>query len=180
MKSTVRLTRSFVDRWAGEYDQRYAGTGDDLEERYIKAWIRRLPAPKYLDRSRFIRLGRWKTPRQIRAYESNAAEFVKETTMLAFQTRNDLLKLYILTALRGVSETVAATILHFVWPHKFPIFDIRARTTLKSAGRWNRSLDDTRPSAWQDYVAIMRDLAKQLEVSLRKLDKALYAYDRWG
>jgi hypothetical protein len=58
---------------------------------------------------------------------------------------------------------------------------VRARTTLKKAGQWKRATRDNSVDAWEEYVATMRQLSERLGVSLRELDKALYAYDRgWG
>ena len=45
-------------------------------------------------------------------------------------------------------------------------------------GKWNRSVGDASDNAWLEYVDIMRDLSRRLGVSLRELDKALWAYDK--
>jgi hypothetical protein len=174
----INLTRAFVREWAAVYDRR-AKPSDRAVEREIKAWLRGQPATKHLDKRHFLRLARWKSPRQARAYERNDPQLVRETTYHASRIANERLKVYILTALDGVSVTVAATILHFFNPRLFPIFDIRARTTLKKAGWWKRRVDDASLDAWEDYVAVMRRLSRRFRVSLRQLDKALYAYDRW-
>lgn len=176
----LRLTDDFVCRWITEYDLHYEGTPDDEGEQDLKQWIRDLPEPKYLDRRHFIRLGRWKTPRQIHAYKENDDSFVREVTALAYQASDELLKLHILTVLKGVSVAVAATILHFFHPDDFPIFDVRARTTLKKAGMWERRIDDATVDAWREYVDVMRRLSRRSGFTLREMDKALYAYDRWG
>ncbi len=83
-------------------------------------------------------------------------------------------------ALEGVDVTVAAAILHFFYPRRFPIFDSRDRATLSKAGLWRRSqVNNGSLDAWSEYVPIMRRLARRYRVSLRDLDKALYEYDRW-
>ena len=61
-----------------------------------------------------------------------------------------------------------------------PEADRRARTTLKRTGLWKRKATDASLDAWVDYVSIMRRLSRRNRVSLRDLDKALFAYDRWG
>ena len=65
-------------------------------------------------------------------------------------------------------------------PDKFPIFDVHVRKSLEKAGKWSRSENDANENAWSEYVDIMRDLSTNLGVSLRELDKALWACDKWG
>ena len=84
------------------------------------------------------------------------------------------------TSVPTVTVTVAATILHFMHARSFPIFDFHVWRTLRKAGLWKRPVTDAGIGSWAEYVRIMRRLARRYRVSLRDLDKALYAYDRWG
>jgi len=170
------LTAEFVTRWAATYD-RHAGYDQD-EELEIKNQLAQLK-PKHLTKALFLRLGRWKTARQSRNYESNSESLVKEATLLASKANDDALKLHVLTSLRGVDIAVASTISHFLDPDSFPIFDVRVRRSLTRAGEWARRADDSSKNAWLEYVAATRRLCKRLSVSQRKLDKALWAYDKY-
>jgi hypothetical protein len=125
-----------------------------------------------------MRLCMWKSPRPRRFYEANPEPLVVEATRMAYAASEPRLKLHALLALRGVSVAVAATILHYFHPDEYPIFDVRARTTLKKAGLWSRATGDNSVDAWEEYVETMRRLKGALAVSLRDLDKALYAFDR--
>jgi hypothetical protein len=174
----IKLNRTFVREWAGVYN-RLAKPGDIALEREIKAYLRGQPSAKHLDKRHFVRLAAWTAPRGLAAYERNDAQLVRETTYHASRIANERLKVYVLTALDGVSITVAAAILHFFNPRLFPIFDVRVRTTLKKAGLWKRRAGDASIEAWGEFVSIMRKLSHRFRVSLRDLDKALYAYDRW-
>ena len=174
----VKITRTFVREWAGVYNHR-ARPGDRSEERAIKGWLRGQPVTKHLDKGHFVRLAVWTAPRGRAAYERNDPHLVRETTSRASRISNERLKLYVLTALEGVNVTVAAAVLHFFSPRLFPIFDVRVRTTLKKAGLWKRRTGDASIEAWEEFVPVMRRLSRRLRVSLRDLDKALYAYDRW-
>jgi hypothetical protein len=174
----VTITRTFVREWAGVYNHRCPPRGL-LEERALKGWLRGQPSTKHLDKGHFVRLASWKAPRGRPRYERNAPAVVREVTRLACQAVNERLKVRVLMLLAGVNVTVAAAILHFFNPRLYPIFDIRDRTTLKKAGWWKRPRADSSIDAWEDYVAVMRKLSRRLRVSLRDLDKALYAYDRW-
>jgi hypothetical protein len=174
----LRLTRAFIREWVAEYDRR-SDPRDRADEQALKAWLRGQQDPKHLDKTHFVRLARWAAPRRLDAYESNSPVLVRQATRLANQATDERLKMHVLSALDGVSVMVAAAMLHFFHPRLYPIFDIHDRATLKKAGFWPRRVDDGGVDAWQDYVRIMRRLARRFRVSLRDLDKALYAYDRW-
>ena len=174
----VTITRTFVREWAGVYDQRYQPRDRDVERR-VKAWLRGQPSVKHLDKGHFVALASWMAPRRRPHFEQNDATLIRDATALASRATNELLKVHILTALEGVNVTIAATVLHFMHPRLFPIFDVRVRTTLKKAGLWKRRAGDASIEAWDEFVPVMRRLSRRLRVSLRDLDKALYAYDRW-
>ncbi|MFQ5879488.1 MAG: hypothetical protein ACE5IZ_04875, partial [Dehalococcoidia bacterium] len=148
------ISREFVRRWSAIYDKQYRGGSDEKEENIIREWLSHLPEPKYLTKDFFVRLGRWKTKRQTHRYQENDEALVKEATALAYNVSDEHLKLHVLTVLKGVGVPVASTILHFLEPDNFPIFDVRVRSSLKKAGVWSRDVDDASNEAWHDYVAI--------------------------
>jgi len=175
----LKLSRRRLLEWAREYDQRQPPRDRALERR-IKAWLRGQPSVKHLDKGHFVDLACWTAPRGRAAYEANSSSLIRDATRLASLALNDRLKLHVLSALEGVNVTVAATVLHFMHPRSYPIFDFRVRRTLKKAGEWaGWRLTDAGPDAWEAYVRAMRRLARRYRLSLRDLDKALYAYDRW-
>ena len=178
------ISREFVEQWATKHDaklkEKEQGRKALQTESEIREWLARQPEPKYFDKEHFVRLGKWKTPRQKENYKSNDESLVKGATHLAYEVPHERLKLHILKVLKGVGVPVASTFLHFLHPDKFPIFDVRVRSSLNKAGKWNRSVGDASDNAWLEYVDIMRDLSRRLGVSLRELDKALWAYDKWG
>lgn len=174
------LDAKFVQQWRDKYNEIFEGSYDQNEENAIRDWLSKQGKPKYLNKEYFVRLGRWKTKRQTSNYEANHESDVIEATRSAYQASDELVKLNILKKLKGVGVAVAATILHYLQSNTFPIFDYHARTTLKRAGFWNRSEDDASNQAWLEYTNIMRGLSARLNVSLRDLDKALFAYDKYG
>ena len=172
------ISREFVKHWVKVYDERPQHSKELPVETEIREWLTEQPEPKYFDKKHFVKLGKWKTPRQEKNYKNNEESLVKKATSLAYEVSHEGLKLHILKVLNGVGVPVASTFLHFLHPDKFPIFDIRVRSSLKKAGKWNRPVDDASNDAWLEYVYIMRDISGMLGVSLRELDKALWAYDR--
>ena len=176
----LKITSDFVRHWAKKYDDQYVDGSDSIEEKAFRSWIEQQGEPKYLNKEYFIRVGRWKSKRQTKNYKSNDAVLIEESTRSACQVANERFKFQILMSLRGVGAPVASTILHFLDPGHFAIFDIRVRTSLKKAGLWNRDQNDASVDACLEYMRIMRELSKKLGVSLRELDKALWAYDKLG
>ena len=171
------INKDFVREWSNSYDRIFENSKDQNEEKAIRQWLSQQGEPKYLNKEYFVRLGRWKTKRQTSRYCANDENAIMEATRSAYQACNALSKLEILDRLKGVGVAVAGTILHYMQPDLFPIFDYHARNTLKEAGLWNRS--DSGKKAWLEYVEIMRLLSHRLDVSLRDLDKALFAYDKY-
>jgi thermostable 8-oxoguanine DNA glycosylase len=174
----MEITKEFVARWAREYDLQQTPK-KRAAELAIVADCRSLREPKSLNRDLFLRICVWKLHRQRPRYESNSEEQVLAITRQACSTSDDVMKLTILRSLHGVGPKVGSALLHFLEPNRFPIFDERACTTLKAAGLWRRSVEDDSPEAWLDYLGVMRDLSGRLGVTLRELDKALFAYDAY-
>jgi len=179
----LNMSREFVKDWAKVYDKNFKWSVELQVEMEIREWLAKQSEPKYLDKKYFVKLGWWKARRQMKNYLANDEDLIKESTSSAYQASEKQQKLDILTKrkkLRGVGVPVASTILHFLHPDEFPIFDVHVRSSLKKAGKWERSVGDASDNAWLEYVDIMRDLSRRLGLSLRELDKALWAYDKWG
>jgi len=173
----LEISKEFVGENSDRYD--YRGSEGARDEERLKAWLAEQNEPKCLDMSHFLDLAMWKSPRPKRHYERNSDAFVRRVTELAFQTSDDRLRLHTLTALDGVGVPVASAILHFAFPERYPIMDVRAVATLRRAGLWHR--DDARSFStrgWLEYVRVMRRHSRSLQVDLRDLDKALWAFDK--
>jgi hypothetical protein len=66
---------------------------------------------------------------------------------------------------------MASVILHFAFPKEYPILDVRAMNTVGGSTLYNFE-------RWMSYVGLCRDTARKHDVSLRTLDKALWAADK--
>ena len=182
------IDRQFVSYWAGKYDarmsrpnRRFPAGSVIAEEAALRQWLADLPEPKFLDKEHFVRIAMWKSPRPKPHYESNEESHIKDVTRQAYLATYEEEKLKILCDdddLHGVRIPVASTILYFMFPNNFPIFDIRVRTALAEANKWSRPVKDAGVDAWKQYVVLMRQLTAQLGVELRALDKALWEYTK--
>lgn len=78
----------------------------------------------------------------------------------------------------GFGVPVASTVLHFVFPNKFPIIDIRTIETLYFVGR----IKSTNKSDYRTYdrfrSVILDEIRRKTDCSLHEIDRALFAYHR--
>ena len=177
----VRITKAFVDRWSAQYDEDYLHSKYHRVEQSLKTWLAEQREPKFLDKKRFVALARWKSPRAKRRYEQNDRDFVREVTQLAFQQDDERLSLHILMALDGVGMPVASALLHFAFPDRYPILDFHVVRTLRRAGLWRGGeAPDFTLAEWLKFTQLMRGRASRLGVHMRDLDKALWAFDKFG
>jgi len=125
-------------------------------------------------------LGRWKTPRYQATRETNDEDDIIKKTRSAYLAQNDLEKLNILRRLKGVGIAVASTILYYLQPDKFAIYDYHVRNSLRDAGRLSNVAEGDSNKAWLEYTRIIRELSTFYNKTLREVEKALFAYDKWG
>ena len=134
----------------------------------------RMKANGYLTKADFVRLCHWKSPRTKPRVATNDEDFIRAVTTTAFSTPNEHLRIEVLTLLNGVSWPTASVILHFGHTDPYPILDVRAL--------W--SLGVTYPANaydfefWWAYVQACRRLAKEHQISMRTLDRALWQYSK--
>ena len=134
----------------------------------------------YLTKAQLIEILKWKSPRPLKHYLSNSENDVKKITALAFSTKDDEMKVHVLTALSGVNIPAASAILMFYNPKKFPVIDIRVWQQLHKA-----KLVDTNPKGqgfklqeWRIYLNVIRGLAKDLKLTARQIEKRLFDLDK--
>jgi hypothetical protein len=112
----------------------------------------------------------WKWPPSVGRPSTDTDDFVEAVTALALSTPNERLRIEALTLLNGVGWPVASVILHFVHPDRYPILDRRA---LWSLGNDEPSLYHF--AYWNDYTQCCRRLADEHGLTMRQLDRALWA-----
>jgi thermostable 8-oxoguanine DNA glycosylase len=161
----LRFSAGEITRWAGEYDYR-----DDSRVETVIA--PRTRGNGYMTREDFMELCRWKSPRPTKHCELNSEKDIRAVTAIAFATADEKLRIAILTALRGVEMRTASAILHFAGRDRYPILDVRAL--------WSLGIDKPPKwygfNLWWSYTTYCRELADREKVSMRVLDRSLWAY----
>jgi len=124
-------------------------------------------------RAEFIEVCAWKTPRSRPRVAANPETAVVDATGRALAASDETIRFAALLELDGVGAPTASTLLYVAFPDDYPILDVRA---LESLGVRSRS---TYPvSFWLAYLEACRTLARDNEVSLRTLDKALWQHSK--
>jgi hypothetical protein len=124
-------------------------------------------------RSEFVLVCAWKTARSRSRVATNSAAAIRRATRTALGDPDEGARMNALTSLEGVGVPTASTLLHFAYPERYPILDVRA---LQSLGSRPRSVYPV--SFWLEYLDCCRALAREVGVSMRTLDKALWQHSK--
>jgi len=129
--------------------------GIEHEERspYFETISRVLQKRGYLLKKEFVRIGKWKTERQTKSYETNTDNKVKNLTKEALKAP-DTKKIQILNRLRGVGVPVASAILTIVYPTEYCVIDYRTWRALL----WLRAMatkDRLTFASYKDYSDLL-------------------------
>ncbi len=127
----------------------------------------------YYTKLEFMAVCRWKSPRSSGRAAENSPGAIHRQTRLALGTGDEAERMRALIELSGVGIPVASTLLHFAYPRLYPILDWRALESLGSKGRSTYSI-----SFWLAYLEACRRIARENNLHLRTLDKALWQYSR--
>lgn len=125
----------------------------------------------------FYRICMWKSARQKQRYISNK-NTVEEITKDAFQEKNEEKKIQLLCSMRGVGVPTASALLTVVFPKQYAIIDIRCIEMLRSEEFNYKISKYISVKTWLRYLAIVRDIAKENNVTPREVDMALFAMHR--
>jgi len=166
--------KAWIEDLARKYDEDNQKE-KELEYEIIKSIDIKGLTPSYLTKDTLKKIAKWKSPRVMGHIEKNDEQYVKEVTQVSLSTKNEKLKIEILTLLNGVQIRMASAILLFCFPEQYTVMDYRAWDSLKALNKINGEIGDTF-ECWQKYNEICREIAKQNGVSLRKLDKALWQF----
>lgn len=161
---SLRFPLDQVAYWSTQYDY--------SEEAHLEHEVGpRVREQGYCTREEFMALCEWKSPRVRPRCASNAADFVEAVTRTALSTPNERLRIEVLTLLTGVSWPTASVVLHWGHNEPYPILDFRALWSLGFDSPPRYQFD-----FWWNYTQHCRRLAEEAGVSMRVLDRALWAY----
>lgn len=160
----IKLTPDFED---GKTHQLFEKIGDIKEQGFVT-------------KEQAIQILKWKSPRPLRHYETNSDKDFREISKLAFESKEEKVRMHILTALNGVNYPAASAILMFYDRTQYPIIDIRVWKQLYKAGlvTTNARGQGFRLKEWEKYLEIIRAFAKSTNLTARQVEKRLFDIDK--
>lgn len=123
----------------------------------------------------FYNICMWKSVRQKQSYLKNM-ESVEKISKEAFLEKDERKKIEKLCVLRGVGIPTASAIFTIVYPEKYGVIDIRCIEILIKKGfdiKKNISIN-----TWLKFLAIIRKMANDNNLTPREIDKILFAMHR--
>ena len=171
---SVEVVQEFSRRYKEEDGGRLLESDESLQESLKDAHLR-----GHITQRQLQDVVKWKSgKRTLHHLRGNTPEEVKECSEVAFAARTERLRIHALVALEGVSWPTASAVLHFVFPRRFPVLDVRAmRTVGEIPADSNQPPSYTIP-LWSKYAKLCRETAGRYGVPLRDLDRALWMWDR--
>ncbi len=173
-KIIMRIDKDFIKDWALKYNEIVK---DEIKYQEIKEKVKEeLENKKTIEKSTFKDIIFWKSPRLKGVIRLNQYDIYKKAIAKSHKAV-DKEKIKILCKLYGVGVPVVSTILHFMYPGEFPIIDFRTVETLFYAGYIQKTTISEK-----QYIpfkkAILEIRKKTNNYSLRKIDRALFAYHK--
>ncbi len=171
------LDKTWIEDLAKQYDEN--NEKENILEKGIFNAINKIGSPpSYITKDILMKIADWKAARVKGRVEKNDEQYVRDVTQISLSSKNEKLKLEVLTILNGVGIRMASTILFFCYPKRYTVMDYRAWNSLKAFGKIEGNIDDNDVfEGWLRYNEECRKIADKCNVSLRTLDKALWMYN---
>jgi len=164
----------FIEHWEPKYDEI-----ESDEEEYLSLIERVKDETTTLSSIRpetFERIMNWKSPRAKGTIKWEDYDIYRDAFKNVLEPKNPD-KMTFLTNLPGIGAPVASTILHFIFPQIFPIYDFRTVEVLNSfCYLKSKAVSPKRYPEFQK--AILKIRTEVVHHSLRQIDRALFAYHK--
>ncbi len=182
LQMPLEQIQNYIDQYP-ENDQKK----DDNLHQIVENIIHR--QPKFMTYEDLKEFFHWKSgDRNIGNISKNSPNYIQIITKEAFSqieqnhNINEILakerfRIEVLTLLNGIAWPTASAILHFVFTDSYPVIDFRA---LRSVGilSFNENKTDRfcNFTFWWGYTQYCRMLARNFNICMRNLDKALWTF----
>jgi hypothetical protein len=153
---------------------------DTEDTRRLVAELRAVRRRGYMTKRELLEVCAWKSPRARRFCQKNSPEEVRRLSRRAFGSVDERERFHALTSLHGVGAPMASAILTLTDPWRYGVIDIRVWRALYKLGSVR-----TKPSGvgftfedWHRYLLKLREHAKELRVSVRRVEYSLFLYHK--
>jgi len=170
----MKIDFQFVKEWEPKYDDLVSDQREYLA--LIENVKQDLDSFQTINVETFTRLINWKSARAKGRIEWNNYYNYQNVFRLVYNNQQ-VDKMNELEALPGIGAPIASTILHFIFPDDFPIYDFRTVEVLYYF-RYIK-FKTARLSHYQEFQEVLKDLRTNLvHFNLRQIDRALFAFHK--
>lgn len=163
-----------MEKWHPKYD--YIEDDEEEYKKIIDNVTSELSQKESVSKDTFIRILNWKAPRVKGIVKLNKFSDYEKGIRECFLKFKENGKLAVLDELYGIGVPVASTILHFMYPNRFPIMDFRTIAVLHYAGYIkSKAKDQRRYIPFRDAILTIR---KDTSFNLRQIDRALFSFHK--
>jgi thermostable 8-oxoguanine DNA glycosylase len=134
----------------------------------------------HFNKSEFLQMCSWKSPRPRRLYESNSCAEIRRVSIKVFAAECEKEKVELLTNLKGVGVPTASAILTLTNPQDYGVIDIRVWQLL-----YRNGVVVSKPSGvgfscenWIEYLQRLRSWAQKFNVGVRDVERVLFEYHK--
>jgi hypothetical protein len=165
---------NFVKEWEPQYDDLVSDQDEYLA--LIENVNHDLISFQTINIETFIRLLNWKSARAKGRIEWNRYFNYQNIFRLVYNNQQ-VDKMNELVALPGIGAPIASTILHFIFPDDFPIYDFRTVEVLHYFGYFKFKTASL--SHYQEFQQVLKYIRTNLvDYNLRQIDRALFAFHK--
>lgn len=164
--------RNRIDEFSCNYVNNWSRGGQFLENNLINK-IPIIQKRGYMTTQELWEVAYWKLETGSKIVLDTPDSISKSVTKQAFDTQDDWEKIVLLSQpqLKGIGASKASAVLHLYDTQDYPIIDKHA---LYSVGLKREFV--CYETLWREYVSFCRELTKELNVKMRKLDRALWRF----
>jgi hypothetical protein len=170
----MKIDSKFIKQWEPKYDEIESDQSEYLS--LIKRVNEEVRTNISISLETFERIINWKSRRAKAAIKWDAYSIYRETFRKILDPEYPA-KMKLLVALPGIGAPVASTILHFIFPDIFPIYDTRTVEVLNDFCYLKRKT--VSPSHYPEFQdAMLKIRTENVHYDLRQIDRALFAYHK--
>jgi len=169
------IDSDFIAEWHPKYECTETDEGE--YQTILKIVRRELMSSGTIGKKTFLRIINWKSQRVKGLIEWDDWPRYRRVLAHVYRT-DDGKKLPTITKLLGIGVPVGSTILHFMFPKRFPIIDIRTISVLRHADLISFK-SASYLNNYRIFVSAIEHISKIAPGwTLREIDRALFAFDK--
>ncbi len=131
----------------------------------------------FMKREHLYELAHLNSTRSSYHVKKNPEKRVKEVTKIAYSIDHEFSKIVLYNSLKGVGTPTASAILTSLNPNNHCVIDTRVWATLYNMGYFDKEKESFNPDDYIKIIKIVRELAKNSDLSVSEIGYALFSYD---